>query len=132
MKIQLARACARAFFITIILNRFMSNTTKPSAPFPCTQCGLCCQNVHLVAEIHFLDRGDGTCRHYDAPSKGCGIYADRPDICRVDRQYRLHYARQYSWDDFVLVNLAVCNSLQTREREEGTSKLILSCEFSFD
>lgn len=89
----------------------------PSTPFPCTQCGLCCQNVNLAAETQFLDRGDGTCWHYDASSKGCGIYADRPDICRVDRQYRLHYAGQHSWDDFVALNLAVCDTLQAQERE---------------
>lgn len=90
-----------------------------SNAFPCTHCGLCCQNVHLAAETSFLDRGDGTCRHYDAASKGCGIYDERPDICRVDRQYQLHYARQYSWGDFVALNLAVCHTLQVQEESGG-------------
>jgi Fe-S-cluster containining protein len=81
-------------------------------PFPCTQCGLCCQNVHRADETRFLDRGDGTCQHYDAASKLCAIYHERPDICRVDRQYDMHYATQTSWDDFVTLNLKICAILQ--------------------
>lgn len=81
-------------------------------PFPCTQCGLCCQNVHLAGETRFLDRGDGTCQYYSETSRKCGIYDNRPDICRVDRQYALHYADLYSWDEFVALNIRVCNQLQ--------------------
>lgn len=83
--------------------------------FPCTQCGLCCKHVHLAAETQFLDRGDGTCRHYDAPSKGCSIYAERPDICRVDRQYTIRYCQQYSWDEYVALNVQVCDILQKND-----------------
>ena len=91
-----------------------SHITPPSA-FPCTQCGLCCKHVHVAAETQFLDRGDGTCRHYDATSKGCTIYAERPDICRVDRQYAVRYAQQYTWDEYVTLNLQVCTYLQAQE-----------------
>lgn len=89
--------------------------TPSCSPFPCSQCGLCCQNVHLAAETRFLDRGDGTCKHYQAASKSCGIYHLRPDICRVDRQYQLHYAQRYDWDRFVALNLEVCTTLQALE-----------------
>lgn len=82
--------------------------------FPCTQCGLCCQHVHLADETRFLDRGDGTCRHYNADSKQCTIYDERPDICRVDLQYALHYHRLYSWEEFVALNLQVCRQLETQ------------------
>ncbi|WP_376780103.1 YkgJ family cysteine cluster protein [Stutzerimonas nitrititolerans] len=81
--------------------------------FPCNKCGICCQKVHLAPETRFLDRGDGTCRHYDATSKGCNIYTQRPDICRVDRQYELIYSQRYSWDEFVAVNVEICLNLQT-------------------
>ncbi|MFD2642382.1 YkgJ family cysteine cluster protein [Pseudomonas japonica] len=80
--------------------------------FPCSQCGLCCRNVHLAQVTQYLDRGDGTCRHYNDADRGCLIYETRPDICRVDRQYRQHYARQYSWEAFVQANLEVCHTLQ--------------------
>lgn len=89
-----------------------------SSPFPCTQCGLCCQNVHLSDETQFLDRGDGTCKHYDAASKGCSIYSDRPDICRVDRMYTLRYHKQYTWETFVALNQQVCTALQTQAHDK--------------
>lgn len=80
--------------------------------FPCTQCGLCCQQVHQALETRFLDRGDGTCKHYDNALRQCLIYDTRPEICRVDRQYILHYSKNMSWDAFVEANLNVCHQLQ--------------------
>lgn len=82
--------------------------------FPCTQCGLCCQHVHLTDETRFLDRGDGACRHLDEAGKRCTIYANRPDICRVDRMYTLRYAQHYTWGEFVTINLNVCSALVSR------------------
>ncbi|PHR11050.1 MAG: zinc/iron-chelating domain-containing protein [Sphingopyxis sp.] len=90
----------------------MSCGQRSLTSFPCSQCGLCCQHVQLAPETRFLDRGDGTCRHYDVASKGCSIYMERPDICRVDRQYLMNYAQQYSWDEFVAVNVKACEFLQ--------------------
>ncbi|WP_282396619.1 YkgJ family cysteine cluster protein [Pseudomonas sp. PS01298] len=85
--------------------------------FPCTQCGLCCQHVNMAPETQFLDRGDGTCRHYEATDKRCSIYNERPSICRVDRQYGERYAQLYSWEEFVHLNLVVCASLQANEQQ---------------
>ncbi|AGX87493.1 oxidoreductase-like protein [Candidatus Symbiobacter mobilis CR] len=80
--------------------------------FPCTRCGLCCQNVHLSDETHFLDRGDGICKYYDVTYKGCSIYYERPDICRVDRMYELHFSHIYSWNEFVAINQQICVHLK--------------------
>ncbi|MFF7710734.1 YkgJ family cysteine cluster protein [Pseudomonas sp. NPDC007930] len=87
------------------------------AAFPCTQCGLCCRNVHLAEPTRHLDRGDGVCRHYGDADKRCAVYDSRPDICRVDRQYELHYAQHYTWERFVAVNIDACHTLQSLERE---------------
>lgn len=92
-------------------------TNIPTTVFPCTKCGVCCQNVNLATETQFLDRGDGTCRNYDAATKGCGIYEERPDICRVDKQYTIHYAQQYTWNEFVALNLQACELLQTLNKD---------------
>lgn len=91
--------------------RTINLSTAPRKEFPCVKCGLCCQLVHLATETRFLDRGDGVCRHFDAGSKGCLIYEDRPNICRVDRQYDLHYFQNYSWDEFVAANLEGCQRI---------------------
>ncbi len=87
--------------------------------FPCSKCGLCCQHVHLAEETRFLDRGDGTCRYYDATSRQCSIYNERPGICRVHQQYEQRYVQQYSWEEFVAVNLQVCTLLQTQQTEKA-------------
>ena len=87
----------------------------PRQAFPCSQCGLCCQHVDQAAETQLLDRGDGICRHYDVSSKACTIYAQRPDICRVEQYYDTHYAHLYQWDEFVAINLDVCAALATMD-----------------
>jgi uncharacterized cysteine cluster protein YcgN (CxxCxxCC family) len=83
--------------------------TRPA--FPCNGCGKCCRNVHLAKQTEYLDRGDGTCRHFCDTTKGCRIYEARPAICRVDLQYELHYAQRYSWDEFVAQNIQICRIL---------------------
>ena len=45
--------------------------------------------------------------------KSCTIYAERPDICRVDRMYALRYAGQHTWNEFVALNFQVCKQLQS-------------------
>ncbi|WP_075257030.1 YkgJ family cysteine cluster protein [Herbaspirillum camelliae] len=93
--------------------------------FPCLQCGLCCQHVDLAEQTRFLDRGDGVCRHYDAPRKACSIYDGRPDICRVDLQYTLHYAQHHTWEEFVELNLQVCSVLQ-KKHDVATDAVVAS------
>lgn len=88
--------------------------TQPLTPFPCNSCGKCCSNVHLSDMTKYLDKGDGTCRNLDETTNLCLIYDDRPDICRVELQYRKNYETLYSWDDFVTLNLKVCESLPSR------------------
>lgn len=87
--------------------------------FPCTKCGLCCQHVDRSEETLFLDRGDGTCKHFDLCNNSCSIYDERPDICRVDRQFMLKYFSQYSWEKFVSVNLQVCEILAKEAAESS-------------
>lgn len=88
-------------------------------PFPCVQCGICCQRVFLAQETQYLDRGDGVCRHYNVAHRTCNIYAARPDICRVGKQYDLHYASQCTWSTFVELNQAACAALQKQAAEQG-------------
>ncbi|WP_404418832.1 YkgJ family cysteine cluster protein [Marinospirillum sp.] len=82
--------------------------------FPCNSCGKCCSNVHFSQETKSLDRGDGICRHLNINNKKCSIYDTRPDICRVELQYRKNYASTYTWKDFVEVNLSICRGLPDR------------------
>lgn len=68
-------------------------------------------NVHLAEETAYLNRGDNICVNFDVSSNLCTIYNDRPDICKVDLQYKKNYSNQFTWNEFIQVNLAVCNEL---------------------
>lgn len=80
--------------------------------FPCNQCGECCKHVDLIPETTSMDRGDGICMHFDEVHTNCKIYAERPDICRVDRQYEMTYKHVMSWAEFVDINMAGCQKIQ--------------------
>lgn len=80
--------------------------------FPCNQCGECCKRVNLIPQTASLDRGDGICMHFDELQKNCKIYTQRPDICRVDRQYEISYKNLMSWNEFVDINVSGCQKLQ--------------------
>ncbi|WP_342322956.1 YkgJ family cysteine cluster protein [Kosakonia sp. BYX6] len=83
----------------------------PLTPFPCTACGKCCRRVNASPETAFLDRGDGACRHFDDDSHLCRIYEQRPLVCRVEEYYRQNLAAIIPWDEFVRINLAICEKL---------------------
>jgi len=80
--------------------------------FPCTGCGLCCQNIDTVNELKEFNLGNGICKHFDALTKRCLIYEDRPDICRVDKMYEIQYRQHFTRNVFYQENANVCNTLQ--------------------
>lgn len=69
--------------------------------------------MNVATETRLLDRGDGICRNFDVDRNICSIYEERPDICRIDRQYQLHYRNEYTWDDFVAINLQSCRLIES-------------------
>ena len=80
----------------------MTTITKS---FPCTACGKCCQNVGKSEETALLDRGDG---EY---TKLCLIYENRPLVCQVEKYYQAYLKEIYEWDEFVKLNLEICQKL---------------------
>ena len=82
-------------------------------PFPCTACGLCCKKVHLSEQTSWLNRGDGVCRYFDEQTNLCTIYEQRPLVCRVEEYYLQHLTQHYSWQEFVRINLEVCQRFQS-------------------
>ena len=80
--------------------------------FPCTSCGLCCQNILNIEELKAYDLGNGTCKYFDHISSECIIYEDRPNICRVDKMFDLVYNKEFTQKEFYIGNARVCNHLQ--------------------
>ncbi|WGE91862.1 YkgJ family cysteine cluster protein [Actinobacillus genomosp. 1] len=79
--------------------------------FPCTACGKCCRRVNLSEQTAFLDRGDGICQHFNTDTNLCNIYENRPLVCRVEDYYKTYLSDIYEWDEFVRMNLAICEKL---------------------
>ena len=82
--------------------------------FPCTKCGLCCQNISSIPELKDYDLGTGICKYFDSITNGCEIYENRPLICRVDKMFDLKYYKFFSKDEFYILNAKVCNELQEK------------------
>lgn len=55
--------------------------TEQAKPAGCGTCTLCCK-VMRVADLEPVKERGTWCRHCE-PGRGCGIYADRPESCRV-------------------------------------------------
>lgn len=87
----------------------MMNTNL--SPFPCTACGKCCRNVHLSEQTAYLSRGDGVCQYFDEQTNLCTIYESRPLVCRVEDYYKTYLSHIYTWDEFVKMNVEICNKL---------------------
>lgn len=81
------------------------------SPFPCNSCGKCCRRVNLSELTVYLDRRDGVCHNFDESSNLCNIYNDRPLVCKVEDYYTTYLTEQISWDDFVKLNLEICEKL---------------------
>lgn len=82
--------------------------------FPCYRCGACCRQVHLSEQTAFLDRGDNVCLHFDDQSRLCRIYDNRPLVCQIQNYYKAHLADQFSWEEFVKLNLEACHQLEAQ------------------
>ncbi len=82
--------------------------------FPCTMCGVCCQNISEIEELKEYDLGNGVCKYYDEISRECKIYDNRPDICNIEKMYESVYSKNYTKEKFYRLNAQVCNLLQEK------------------
>jgi len=82
--------------------------------FPCSGCGLCCQNISTIKELKDYDLGNGTCRYFNRKTNECEIYDNRPDICRIDKMFNMKYHKYFTLEEFYIENAKVCNDLQNK------------------
>ena len=80
--------------------------------FPCTICGLCCQNISAIEELKSYDLGDGICKYFDVTSNSCTIYNDRPNICKIDKMFESKHRKYFTKEAFYMENTKYCNALR--------------------
>lgn len=91
--------------------------------FPCTMCGLCCQNISEISELKDFDLGNGVCKHFDYNTRKCLMYEKRPDICQVETMYEKLFYRYVSKEVFYMENARVCNSLQDKYKIDSAFRI---------
>jgi len=95
----------------------------PGFKFPCTQCGLCCTNAGGERQLSFLkDEGllnkEGKCVHLEEDLiegrllRRCGVYKDRPLLCRTDVAEKLTRPKAMARLIFWRLTALGCNILQ--------------------
>jgi uncharacterized cysteine cluster protein YcgN (CxxCxxCC family) len=98
--------------------------------FPCKACGECCR--HVQGEPR-LDRGDGVCRHFDAASRLCQVYAERPVYCNVDQAYTSLFEQAISPTAYYMAQAVSCaNLLPDNADMPGRTHAALLAEHVFD
>lgn len=83
--------------------------------FACSGCGACCRRIGAIArfvkgtpfEFPHKWSEDGVCEHLKDDNT-CGIYDDRPLVCRVDQMAELSGT---SKEEFYSRNAKACNQL---------------------
>lgn len=93
--------------------------------FPCSGCGLCCQNLIDIPEMKDYNLGNGVCKYFDKLTNSCTIYETRPDICRVDKMFELKYYKHFTKEEFYIANANVCNELQEQYRMDKSYRVII-------
>lgn len=93
--------------------------------FPCTSCGLCCQNISTINELKEFDLGNGICKYFNIIDNSCSIYDSRPDICKVDKMYETKYNNFFTKNKFYIENAKVCNQLQEKYKLDNSFRIII-------
>ena len=81
--------------------------------FHCEKCGICCRSLRRSRLYSALDRGDGVCRYLDGNL--CGLYAERPLLCRVDESYETYFKNKMSKEEYYRQNYRSCELLKKQE-----------------
>jgi Fe-S-cluster containining protein len=104
-----------ANIIIIIFNNKSYKSRGDDTMFQCDKCGACCMNLKRSEIYSDLDRGDGICIHFNEETKLCNIYDNRPDICNVDKLYKLFFADKISVSKYYQLNYQACVILKGRK-----------------
>ena len=86
--------------------------------FPCTQCGACCRRAQNLMPT----KEDGTTCVYLKDNK-CSIYADRPEICRINSVYNKEEMSLAEWH---YKNAEICNKFIEEDGLDESFKINLS------
>jgi|TARA_R110000823_G_scaffold283033_1_gene401224 Fe-S-cluster containining protein len=82
--------------------------------FKCSSCGSCCKRVSNIIDFPEPIKKDGSCSHLTDDNL-CGIYNERPLICRVDKYYDVFLKEKMSRSEWNSVNTKSCNIMMDQD-----------------
>lgn len=85
-----------------------------SNKFHCDKCGECCRHVDRIAELKYLDGGDGVC--VNLKNNLCAIYDHRPAACNVNKMYELSYKDSMTLEEYYDLNYRGCQGLKSENK----------------
>lgn len=87
--------------------------------FPCSECGACCRRAGRVPGFPEPVDSNGHCVHLTDDNR-CGIYEDRPDICRIDVMAE---QSDMSMDQYYRATKEACNRMQVQDRQDRSFRI---------
>ena len=89
--------------------------------FPCSSCGACCRRVGYAPQFpRELVRPDGSCVNLNGNL--CDIYAERPDVCRVDKMIETH---DLDRSEAYAATARLCNQWMEEDGVEASMRITL-------
>jgi hypothetical protein len=64
------------------------------------------QHIPVLSDY---DEGNGTCRYLQ--NNLCGIYANRPLICNIEKMYQVYFMDILTEEEFINMNTQACKKL---------------------
>ena len=75
--------------------------------FPCTKCGACCKRAGETGLMPA--RKDGSCIYLNKDNT-CSIYSKRPDICKINKAYKIfNFHKNLSKKQYYKLTAEQCN-----------------------
>lgn len=88
--------------------------------FPCTKCGACCRRASNFPDFPEPTDEDGVCVHLQDDNT-CGIYEDRPDVCRI--KYVKRFFPDMSEEEYLEATRKMCNNFQREDRMDVSYRI---------
>ena len=82
--------------------------------YKCENCGACCRHWNPARYNKEIVNEKGDCIYLDINTKLCTIYNNRPDFCRVNKWYNLHFSN-IKWEHYTTQQILGCNILRKLE-----------------
>lgn len=88
--------------------------------FPCTKCGACCRRAGSMPGFPEPVDENGHCVHLQEDNT-CGIYEDRPKMCRID--FVARFFPGMTEEEYYEATRRECNKMQRADGQDNQYRI---------